>query len=765
MVRYYNGVANTEEELKAHKVEFYDIVDKEKKNKNATCTLITLERWNSILHICKHKNDGISKSDFKFLQKKEQYNQAYTWVKQYDIFTCGGSDLLVYKPKIDSDGNTPPLDTYLIVSHYDRMFDDLHSIHCNGNDHPKARTLAARVKEKFGKSIPIWVQKIFTNTCPRCIEKLERKIPTAGHQPILTRGFGTRGQVDLIDFQSMPDGPFTFLMNYQDHGVKLLLSKAIIRKTAICVAWGLVEFFTLIGPPSILQADNGREFNGAAEISKSDLSDEFIDQVILEIKVLWPECRMVRGSPRHSQSNGGIERANRTVEAKLGAWMKDNSSKRWSVGAKIIQWRFNTQINKSIGNKTAYQLTFGQRPRVGISSLPIDLSLLDKLATEAELNKLLNVPINIPLEDAVLKKNNDSVTDIDMVGIGDGTINTVTDENADKTVTNNHTSELMSSSTSSNQVIALCTEIHNTNDDGGDNITENNYISSLWLRLTKNLKKYNADELKQASIGEMFPSEDCEDLTNPKWRRIVLRKTKKHMWEILDESGTELLENVKATLDIGPIAEWGMYYRRPLQSSIIDAKKEYSSKYEKGNEDKNELMETPTRKRLRDDAHQHQIKQATGMKKRANQVEGIVKVGTIVQVALSDVDRTKIDSSNLTLVVVEEVKGKGNAPPKYRLACEKGQLKNLYARSYIKPIPHANPSLMGLQEAYDSWQGLSKITERQAARSTSIVGGQGLVRCHCTTKCDTKRCKCKKANRFCNSRCHKGNSKCCNFDH
>ena len=48
----------------------------------------------------------------------------------------------------------------------------------------------------------------------------------------------TRGQVDLIDFQSMPDGDFNFLMNYQDHGVKLLLSKAIIRKTAICVAWG-----------------------------------------------------------------------------------------------------------------------------------------------------------------------------------------------------------------------------------------------------------------------------------------------------------------------------------------------------------------------------------------------------------------------------------------------------------------------------------------------------------------------------------------------
>lgn len=111
------------------------------------------------------------------------------------------------------------------------------------------------------------------------------------------------------------------------------------------------------------------------------------------------------------------------------------------------------------------------------------------------------------------------------------------------------------------------------------------------------------------------------------------------------------------------------------------------------------------------------------------------------------------------------MKGRGDGPPKYRLACEKGQLKNLYARRYIQPIPNATPVLMGLQEAYTSWQGLSKITEREAARSTSIVGGQGMIKCDCLTKCTTKRCKCKKANRYCTSRCHKGNQKCCNYDH
>ena len=118
MVRYYNGVANTEEERKAHKLEFYKILDNAHQKKDATSTLITLERWNAILHICKHKRDGISKCDFKFLQKNLKYSQAYTWVRLYDVFACGGSELLVYRSQVDNDGNLPPLDSCQVVSYY-----------------------------------------------------------------------------------------------------------------------------------------------------------------------------------------------------------------------------------------------------------------------------------------------------------------------------------------------------------------------------------------------------------------------------------------------------------------------------------------------------------------------------------------------------------------------------------------------------------------------------------------------------------------------
>jgi hypothetical protein len=51
---------------------------------------------------------------------------------------------------------------------------------------------------------------------------LSRKLPVAGIKNIVMEGFGVRGQVDLIDFQSMPDGAFKFLLNNIDHGIKKL---------------------------------------------------------------------------------------------------------------------------------------------------------------------------------------------------------------------------------------------------------------------------------------------------------------------------------------------------------------------------------------------------------------------------------------------------------------------------------------------------------------------------------------------------------------
>ena len=54
------------------------------------------------------------------------------------------------------------------------------------------------------------------DVCPHCIVVNSRKKPTAGIQPIITEGMCVHGQTDIIDLQSMPDGNFKFLLNYND---------------------------------------------------------------------------------------------------------------------------------------------------------------------------------------------------------------------------------------------------------------------------------------------------------------------------------------------------------------------------------------------------------------------------------------------------------------------------------------------------------------------------------------------------------------------
>jgi hypothetical protein len=104
--------------------------------------------------------------------------------------------------------------------------------------------------------------------------------------------------------------------------------------------------------------------------------------------------KMVKGSARHSESNGGVERVNLTTEKKLAVWMKQNNSTDWATGSMFVQWQINTSFHHGIKD-IPYRLTYGQHPRVGISQLPIDEKILAALATEAELNQLFHLGFTV----------------------------------------------------------------------------------------------------------------------------------------------------------------------------------------------------------------------------------------------------------------------------------------------------------------------------------------------------------------------------------
>jgi hypothetical protein len=74
---------------------------------------------------------------------------------------------------------------------------------------------------------------------------------------------------------------------YQDHFTKFVVLRPIKAKSAICVAEALLEIFSLLGVPAILQSDNGREFR---------------NQVINALKDMWPDMKSIHGRARHPQS-------------------------------------------------------------------------------------------------------------------------------------------------------------------------------------------------------------------------------------------------------------------------------------------------------------------------------------------------------------------------------------------------------------------------------------------------------------------------------
>ncbi|KAL4132428.1 hypothetical protein QTP88_009580 [Uroleucon formosanum] len=67
----------------------------------------------------------------------------------------------------------------------------------------------------------------------------------------------------------------------------------------------------------------------------------FVDQCQLVAVILYKktskDLKIVHGKPRHSQSQGPVERTNQDVENMLATWLQDNKTKKWSNGLKFVQ--------------------------------------------------------------------------------------------------------------------------------------------------------------------------------------------------------------------------------------------------------------------------------------------------------------------------------------------------------------------------------------------------------------------------------------------
>lgn len=252
------------------------------------------------------------------------------------------------------------------------------------------------------------------------------------------------------------------------------------------------------------------------------------------------------------------------------------------------------------------------------------------------------------------------------------------------------------------------------------------------------------------------------------WIRAVLRKVRKTVWEVLDHTGTELLFEARPKDNTSdPVKEWNRssgssWYRSPTEEEVQQALEEDGNKNAAMLAEEDKMLQiSPKRKQLRDEGFKKYLEQAKRMKTRAGKLDGTVNVGDVVQVRLHRELHTKVDGKGLLAVVVEVLPS-----GQLRCATKAGVLKNPYARHNLTVMKgHMNDRSLvdGLEHAFVNWQEMRPVSEVAAKRVVSVATNPE-VSCNCRGKCDTRRCPCRKADRLCHSRCHRGNSDCVNHE-
>ncbi|XP_068205367.1 KRAB-A domain-containing protein 2-like [Palaemon carinicauda] len=285
----------------------------------------------------------------------------YNLQKRYEILCVGNVDRLIRKQKDPANG------VFKFLASLE-VFDIVKAAH-EGIGHDGGKKTIAEVKKKWS-NITQEVCYLYILFCEHCHQKKARKVLKGlVVKPVRSHHIFSRCQIDLINFQTLPDGDYKYIMTCVYHFIKFCVLCPLTTKRAEEVAAYLLDIFLTFGAPDILQSDNGREF---------------VNAVIAELSTIWPELKLVTGRPRHPQSQGAVERLNGVIQDKLAIWIQENNSKKWSVGLKFVQWQNNISRHETTGH-SPFKVTFGQEHQVGLGSSVLPRSALNEIATEEDL--------------------------------------------------------------------------------------------------------------------------------------------------------------------------------------------------------------------------------------------------------------------------------------------------------------------------------------------------------------------------------------------
>ena len=260
-------------------------------------------------------------------------------------------DGLLFRQFEDTSGSSSHLQLVVPAAMRKEVLADLHSGAMGG--HLGEDKTLAKLKERYywpghHNDVAEWCK-----TCPQCAA---RKNPTPkGRAPLQPVMVGYPLQLVAVDILGpLPDTPRgnRYLLVVADYFTRWTEAYPIPNQEAITVARVLTtEFFLRFSPPEQLHSDQGRQF---------------------ESEVLAEVCKLLgvkksRTTPYHPQSDGLVERFNRTLLSML-ATSVDRHQEKWEDHVRSACMAYNTSQHPTTGYSPFY-LMFGRKAR-----MPIELT-------------------------------------------------------------------------------------------------------------------------------------------------------------------------------------------------------------------------------------------------------------------------------------------------------------------------------------------------------------------------------------------------------
>ena len=116
--------------------------------------------------------------------------------------------------------------------------------------------------------------------------------------------------------------------------------------------------------------------------------------------------KIIHGKPRHPESQGSVERANREIKNALGSIMSENTTDLcWVKYLKRVQYQKNTTHHSTIG-LTPYEALYNHKPSSGLLDFGIPQEVAHDIHTEQDLECIINSINATAAED----NDSDSVT-------------------------------------------------------------------------------------------------------------------------------------------------------------------------------------------------------------------------------------------------------------------------------------------------------------------------------------------------------------------